>query len=238
MENSLTQLLERNEERVREVLNLLLESPYFYRSDNPDIFGFLRRNEEAFFLFFQTYYDWTLIVDSKCARVYKKRWYNKRISEANQDVFSFTKRDECIAFMLLLEFFEHQLEEYSLTIEDDNLCFRFGDLLGYVHRRFSELYPERIATCTEEFIRANILRPIIPELVKYRFLTELPRPKDLRDVNDTIYEAMPALYHYNAVRLSRPVMSSNDTDAILGDNSEESSTTNSTEAEMASEIIS
>jgi hypothetical protein len=144
-------------------------------------------------------------VDGKCARVYKNRWYNDRVSEANRDVFGFTKRDECIAFMLLLEFFEHQLEENSLTIEDDNLRFRFGDLLGYVHRRFSELYPDRATACTEEFVRASILRPIIPELVKYRFLTELPRPKDLRDADDTIYEAMPALYHYNATRLSRPV---------------------------------
>ena len=206
METPLAQLLERNEDRVRAVLNLLLESPYFYRSDHPDLFGFLRRNEETFAQFFQTFYDWKLIMDGKCARVHKKRWYNEQISEANRDIFNFSKRDECIAFMLLLEFFEHRLEEESVTIEDENLRFRVGDLLGYAHRRFGELYPERAATCTEEYVRSNLLRPIIPELVKYRFLTELQRPKEVRDVNDTIYEAMPALYHYNATRLSRPVM--------------------------------
>lgn len=205
MDNPLASLLERSGERVRTVLNLLLESPYFYKSDNPDMFGFLRRNEEAFAQFFLAFYDWQLILDSKCARVYKKRWYNEQISEANRDVFRFSKRDECIAFMLLLEFFEHQLEEYSLTIEDENLRFQFGDLLAHVHRRFGELYPQRAATYTEEFVRANILRPMIPDLIRYRFLAELPRPKEIRDTNDTIYEALPALYHYNPTRLSQSV---------------------------------
>ena len=205
MEQLLPQLLERHGDRVRAVLNLLVETPYFYRTDNPDMFGFLRRHEEAFAEFFTAFYGWKLLLDGKCARVYKDRWYNAEVSEANRDVFGFTKRDECIAFMLLLEFFEHQLEEQSLTVEDEQLRFRFGDLLAHVHRRFGELFPERAAQGTEEFVRANLLRPIIPELVKYRFLAELPRPKEVRNADDTIYEALPALYHYNTTCLSRPL---------------------------------
>lgn len=233
MDNPLAQQLERNGDRVRAVLNLLLESPYFYKTDNPDMFNLLRRNEEAFAQFFLAFYDWKLIIDSKCARVYKQRWYNEQVTEANRDVFRFSKRDECIAFMLLLEFFEHQLEEYSLTIEDENLRFQFGDLLGHVYRRFGELYPQRAATYTEEFVRANILRPMIPDLIRYRFLAELPRPKELRDTNDTIYEALPALYHYNPTRLSQSVNPAAVIDPVLENEGENLPADNGSETEEA-----
>ena len=110
--------------------------------------------------------------------------------------------------MILLEFFEHQLDENALTVEDpENLRFRFGDLLAYTHRRFRELIAgETAGRYSEEFVRAHVLRRVLPTLERYRLLVRLPPPPDLAVTDlDTIYEAMPALYHYNTGRLSQSV---------------------------------
>jgi hypothetical protein len=213
--NSLPDLLERYRDRVQAVLNILLESPYFYPQDNDDAFRFLARHRHEFARFFADHFDWELIIDSKCARVYKPNWYNKEITEKNRELFNFTRRDECIAFMLLLEFFEHQLEAESITVDDhENLRFKFGALLLYTVQSFHELYPHNIPDYKEETVRAGILRPIMPQLEKHRFLKKIPPPKDeLIGDDDTIYEALPALYHYNITRLSRPLAATSDQDS-------------------------
>lgn len=209
MSNPLATLQERYPERVRAVLNILVESPYFYRDDHEDTFFFLRRHRAEFAAFYQDYYGWQLVLDDKCARVFKSAWYNEKITEPYRDVFGFRHRDDCIAFMILLEFFEHQLDENALTVEDpENLRFRFGDLLVYTHRRFRELFTgETAGRYTEEYVRAGILRRVLPILERYRFLLRVPPPADLAiSESDTIYEAMPALYHYNTSRLSQSVL--------------------------------
>ncbi len=200
-------LLQQHPTRVQAVLNILIESPYFYKTDEEDLFFFLRRHQKEFSTFFKTHFNWDLTLDAKCARLYKPEWFNPRITPGNRDLFNFTKRDECIAFMLLLEFFEHQLEVESASVEDtENVRFRFGDLLHYAHGRFQELFPDHAETYSEEYVRAKALRPIMPQLEKYRFLERLDPPADESvDYDDTIYEALPALWHYNVHRLSRPI---------------------------------
>jgi len=206
-QGSMADLLERYRDRVQPVLNILLESPYFYPQDNDDAFRFLSRYKHEFARFFADHFGWELIIDSKCARVYKPRWHNEAITPANRELFNFSRRDECIAFMLLLEFFEHKLEVESITVDDhENLRFKFGELLEYTFQRFHELYPENKTNYTEEVVRAKIVRPIMPQLEKYRLLAKIMPPKDEPiGEEDTIYEALPALYHYNVTRLSRPV---------------------------------
>jgi hypothetical protein len=203
MTSSFTNLLGRQPERVRAVLNLLVESPYFYREDEEDLFFFLRRYRSTFEEFYAECYGWRLLVDDKCARVFKERWYNRDITESNRDMFGFRRRDECLAFMMLLEFFEHQIEEHAMsTDERDNLRFRFGDLLQYCQQRFVGLFPDD-GRYTEDHVRGKILRSIMPVLERYRLLRKLPPPPDMQVAfGDTIFEAMPALYHYNANRLN------------------------------------
>jgi len=207
MEIELTKLLKRNSERVQAVLNILVESPYFYATDNHDLFLFLRRHRREFTEFFKVFYGWMLLIDSKCARVYKTEWYNRKITPKNRSLFQLTKRDECLAFMMLLEFFEQQLEENGMTVEDkENLRFHFGDLLDYSHKRFQELFPEQEQRYGQEYIRAKIWKPVMPELEKHRFLTKIKPPEDLQATEqELIYEAMPALYHYNGAALSRMI---------------------------------
>lgn len=205
--HTMNDLLERHKDRVQEVLNILLESPYFYPQDNDNAFRFLSRYHHEFARFFTDHFGWELFVDVKCARVYKPKWYNESITPSNRELFNFSRRDECIAFMLLLEFFEHKLEVESITVDDkDNLRFKFGELLEYTVQRFHELYPGNAHDYAEESVRAKIVRPIMPQLEKHRFLKKILPPKDeLVEEEDTIYEALPALYHYNVSRLSRPV---------------------------------
>ncbi len=204
---SLADLLEKQKDRVQAVLNILLESPYFYPQDHDDAFRFLSRHHHEFSRFFADHFGWELFLDSKCARVYKPAWHNPAITPANRELFGFSRRDECIAFMLLLEFFEHKLEVESITVDDtENLRFKFGELLEYTVQRFRELYPQNNADYTTEAVRAKVVRPIMPQLEKHRFLARIKPPKDeLIDEEDTIYEALPALYHYNVSRLSRPI---------------------------------
>ena len=117
---------------VRAVLNILLEAPYFYKTDDERLFLVLMRYKKAFAAFFEKFYGWELVMDDKCARLYKPKWYNEKVTAPNRDMFTFTKRDECSAFLVLLEFFERECRDQGVTVDDrDNLRFRFGDLLEY-----------------------------------------------------------------------------------------------------------
>jgi len=204
--NAFDDLLQKQKARVQAVLNILLESPYFYKTDHEEHFLFLRRYQREFTGFFEESFGWQLVIDPKCARLYKENWYNDRITPSNRDMFNFTRRDECVAFMLLLEFFEHKLEEDSVSVEEpDNIRFRFGDLLFFERTRFLELFPDQADSYTDEDVR-KIMRPVMPQLEKYRFLLKLDPPDDETIApDDTIYECLPALWHYSVQRISRPI---------------------------------
>jgi Protein of unknown function (DUF2398) len=207
MDNSLEQVKEKYPDQVMTILNILLESPYFYRQDSEQDFMFLRRYQQQFRDFYREWFSWELIMDSKCARVYKANWVNQAIKPARRLQFRLGKRDECIAFMLLIEFFEKLLEDNSMTVEDShNPRFKFGDLLEYQQRRFIELFENEHDKYTAEYVQKNILQPLMPRLIEYRFLEEIERPKGLQVTRQQfIYEALPALSHYNTGRLSSSI---------------------------------
>ena len=190
-----------SEQKVQKILNILLEAPYFYRDDDLSLFLFLSKYKRAFAGFYRKFYGWELIVDSKCARLYKPAWYNEKVTEVNRDMFNFTKRDECIAFLLFLEFFERELQEQNVsTDEKENLRFR-GSFLEFACRRFRETFPAKVDFYSDEQVRRTI-RAIMPTLRKYRFLREIPRgDEDVRD-DDTIYECLPAIWLYKGERLA------------------------------------
>ena len=191
-----------NEQKVQKILNILLEAPYFYREDDLSLFLFLSKYKRAFAGFFKKFYGWDILVDPKCARLYKPAWFNEKVTEVNRDMFNFTRRDECVAFLLLLEFFERQLQEQSVSTEEkDNLRFRFGTFLEFASQRFREVFPDRTAFYTDEQVRKTI-RAIMPSLHKYRFIREIPRgDEDVKD-DDTIYECLPAMWLYKGERLA------------------------------------
>jgi len=200
--------------RVQAALNVLLEAPYFYKSDDEDLFLFLLRYAREFAAFFESHFGWQLVTDAKCARLFKPRWYNARITPANRDCFTFTRRDDCIAFMLLLEFFETRIESESVSVDDpDNYRFRFGELLEFARGRFQELFPDADGSYGDEEVR-RILRGVMPTLERYRFLLRIKPPADEQVASDeVIYECLPALWHYNANAVARPVGAEAEMDA-------------------------
>jgi len=218
--DSLAELMKRHAGRIQSLLNILIESPYFYSSDdrNGDLFPFLLRNKSQFREFFEYYYGWELIIDAgqKCARVYKSKWYNPAISESRRFALHLTRRDETLAFMLLLEFFELQLDEQNESVEEkDNLRFDSGELLIFVKRRLREEYPSNVDSYSEEAVR-RILRQLIPKLVQFRLLEEVKPPEGQNfNIEQKIYEALPALYHYNSSRLSFPVFSTTERTSVV-----------------------
>lgn len=202
------QLLEKEDataQWVRSALNILLESPYFYKEDDERAFLTVQRYRQAFAAFFEKFFGWTLVADAKCIRLYKPKWYNEAITAPNRDMFGFTHRDECVGFLLLLEFFERESREQGVTADDkENLRFRFGDWLEYSAVRFRELFPNKRDAYSDEKVRL-VLRGIMPPLERYRFLRKV-RPSADESVNEaeTIYEALPAMWHYQAAQLAVP----------------------------------
>ena len=203
------ELLDRGDQTavlVQAALNILMESPYFYKADDERTFLVVQRHRQAFAAFFDKFFGWTLVMDAKCARLYKPKWFNEKITLPNRDMFGFTKRDECMAFLLLIEFFERECREQGVTADDrDNLRFRFGDWLEYAAARFRALMPDKEENYTDERVR-QILRDIMPDLVRYRFLQKVrPSADDSVSEAETIFECLPALWHYQAAQLNQPV---------------------------------
>ena len=197
---------EQTAQSVRSVLNILLESPYFYKEDDERLFLVLMRHKRAFEAFFDKFFGWTLVMDAKCARLYKPKWFNEKITLPNRDMFTFTKRDDCMAFLLVIEFFERECREQSVTADDrDNLRFRFGDLLEYAAARFRKLMEGKEENYTDERVR-QILKGIMPQLEKYRFLRKIkPSADDSVSEAETIFECLPAMWHYQAAQLAQTI---------------------------------
>lgn len=58
---------------------------------------------------------------------------------------------------------------------------------------------------TDERVR-QILKGIMPQLEKYRFLHKVkPSADDSVSESETIFECLPAMWHYQAAELAKPV---------------------------------
>jgi hypothetical protein len=202
-----------NGPRVTDVLNVLGEAPFFYREDDADLFQFLRRNRAEFARFYGELYGWELIVDGRTARVYKETWHNKALRPSQRDMFDLTRRDDCIGFLLVLEFHGRLLEQHNLAGDDPaSPRFLFGELFGFARDRLREELGE--AAPDDDGVR-RILRGLWPALERYRFVRAVARDGDgdgdddgsdrdagLRggvdgDGDHVLYEALPALHHYD-----------------------------------------
>lgn len=196
-----------SKKRVQSLLNVLTETPFFYRDDDPNLFAFLRRNFSEFQRFFDELFGWQLVVDARCARLYKPRWHNGALKPSQHDVFDLTRRDDCIAFLLVLEFHEHLLEERNASIDDPELLkFEFGELFAFARSRFAEL--PREAALDDDDVR-RLLRGLVPTLLRYRFLREVPPSREEREglhPDRYLYECLPALHHYDVRVLGRSAL--------------------------------
>lgn len=193
-----------NGPRVTAVLNVLGEAPFFYRDDDTELFGFLRRNRAEFARFYQELFGWELTVDGRTARLYKERWHNPALRPSQHDVFDLTRRADCLAFLLLLEHHGRLLEQDNLSVDDGPMPrFLFGELFAFARARLAEELGDA-APADKELRRT--LRGLWPTLERYRFVRAVPPDGDAghggdRDEDQILYEALPALHHYDLRRL-------------------------------------
>jgi hypothetical protein len=164
--------------RVRRALNVLLEAPFFYPSDDPELFVWVRRHQVELARFFAEAFEWQLVIEPDVARVHKARWHNEAIAPRQRARFEPTRSGECLALLLLLE-----LEVPRFTM---------GELLAHGTRRLGEL---GLAERFDEARLRDAYRDLVPELLRHRLLRET----DGDEVRT--YEALPGLRVYDRAAL-------------------------------------
>jgi hypothetical protein len=198
-------------DRVRAVLNVLTESTFFYREDDPDLFFFLRRNQAGFREFFEHYFGWRLYVDRQCARLLKEQHYNEALRLSQRALFDLRRRDECLLFALLLEFHEEEGQRQGVTPDEDrHLRFLLADFVAFAIRRFREELDEAAPPEVRIF---EATRPLFEQLERHRFV----RLVDRREVEagdelpaamaeHLLYEFLPGIRCYDASLAARNVV--------------------------------
>lgn len=196
--------------RVRGVLNCLTESAFFYREDDPDIFDYLRRHRAEFERFFGDYFGWDLHVDRKAARVYKREQHNKALTPKQRALFDLTRREECILFMLLLEFYEMQLAAQNVHFEhDEDLNFVLADFVEHAVARYRKELGENAPGDRELLVH---IQTLFRELEKHRFVQLIERA-EIAGEEDAIggqtehllYAFLPGIRCYDPTRLTSAI---------------------------------
>jgi hypothetical protein len=201
----------RGRDRVRAVLNVLTESTFFYREDDPDLFFFLRRNQAAVRELFEAYFGWRLYVDRQCARLLKERQYNEALRPSQRALFDLRRRDECLLFALLLEFHEEESRRQGVTSDDDrHLRFLLADFIAFGIRRFREELGEATPPEARVFESA---RPLFEQLERHRFvrLVDKKQAEAGEDLpagmaEHLLYELLPGIRCYDPSLAARSVV--------------------------------
>jgi hypothetical protein len=199
-----------NRRKVRAILNLLTESTFFYRADEPELFDYLRRAQAEFQRFFEEMFGWTLYADRKQARLFKGDPHNAALPAAARDLFQLTRRDECLLFVLLLEFHEAELSRQNLHYErDEDVRFLLEDFVRFAIGRARELLGERAPPDARLF---DSIASLFERLVRHRFVALVQReaagqgetlPAGLTE--HLLYQALPGLHCYDPSALNRSV---------------------------------
>jgi hypothetical protein len=201
----------RGRDRVRAVLNVLTESTFFYREDDPDLFFFLRRNQAAVRELFENYFGWRLYVDRQCARLIKERQYNEAVLPSQRALFDLRRRDECLLFAVLLEFHEEEGQRQGVTPDDDRqLRFLLADFVAFAIRRFREELAEQMPPEGRIF---EATRPLFEQLQRHRFVRLVDKKQ--AEAGDELpagmgehllYEFLPGLRCYDPSVAARSVV--------------------------------
>lgn len=187
------------------ILNILTESPFFYAQDDPVAFSSLRRNKKAFEEFFNKYFGWRLYVDSRMARLVKDKSHNKSLNSAQKSFFNLTTRIECILFMFLLEFYEHQCHEQQFSYDDhQNLRFRYGDYFAFARKTLLDQLEKNAPSEKEVDIQA---RNLFKKLEQYRLIEIVEVQKIEGSTSDELLiEALPGLNCYEGGKIMESVI--------------------------------
>lgn len=188
------------------ILNILTESPIFYATDDPVRFSSLRRHKSAFEKFFSKFFGWRLYVDMKMARLIRDKSYNPAVKNSQRRYFNLTSRLECILFMILLEFYEHECEEQNFSYEEtENLKFTFGSYFDFARKALSTQLGELVVSEKDlDSESRNLLR----KLEQFRLLKviEQGENKAADGFVELLIEALPGLGCYESKNMSATII--------------------------------
>lgn len=204
-------------DKFQAVLNILTESPFFYAGDDPVRFNILRRNEAAFKKFFEKYFDWRLYVDSKMARLIKDRNHNPALRSVHRDTFRLTGRNECLLFLVLLEFYEHECNDQGYSNEDDEpLRFTYADFFAFTRRILTEQAADKVPADREIDAAA---RQLLKKLQHFRLLTviEVSEITDEESDRNMLIEVLPGLNCYEGRKMAEALGKEEPEDSVLED---------------------
>lgn len=155
-------------ERAQAILNVLVESSFFYQQDDPDLFATLRRHARVFQTFFEATFGWDLVIDPFVAKLNKPTVHNRALTARQRHVFQLTARGEYVLFILLLEFQELQAEQQNVDLSSEpELRFLLRDFIEFIFQRFrDDLGP----TAPSEEAILGWARTLFDKLALHRFL--------------------------------------------------------------------
>ena len=155
-------------ERAQRILNVLLEAPFFYRDDDVDLFGLLRRRQSLFQEFFEVFFGWELYVDQQMARLIKRKTFNPQLKPSQRHVFRISGRHQYVLFTLLLEFYQHQADEQNVDLErEPEVRFVLADFVEFAFKRYRE---ELGSGMPEEAFILGEMRSLFKKLEHHRFI--------------------------------------------------------------------
>jgi len=122
--------------KARRILNILLESPFFYREDDVDLFGLLRRRQSLFRDFLNEFFGWELYVDDHLARLIKGEVFNRALRPTQRHIFHLSGRLQFVVFSLLLEFHQQQADVQNIDLDrESEVRFVLADFVQFVFER-------------------------------------------------------------------------------------------------------
>jgi len=188
------------------VLNILTESPFFYADDDPMKFGCLRRHESRFREFFEKYFGWRLYVDPKMARLIKDQNFNQALRSAQRNHFRLNSRNECLLFLVLLEFYEHECTAQSYSYDDlKPLNFTYAGFLGFARTSLEEHLGASAPDAKEVDVSA---RQLLKKLQQYRLVrvAEVEEQNNESGFRDMLVEVLPGLNCYEGRKMAESIV--------------------------------
>ena len=190
-----------NPQHVRALLNILTEAPFFYRTDDVDLFAYLRSHEDDFHQFFTHYFGWEFYIDRRIARVIKPHEFNEGLRPSQRDLFDLTRREECAVFLLLVEFYEKTLRDLNISYDDESpVRFLLADFVQYCLERFAEELGEQ---SPGDRVILPACRALFPKLIRYRFIEQIEKEEAAKDEQlpggmreHVMYEFLPGVHCY------------------------------------------
>ena len=188
------------------VLNILTESPFFYADDDPMKFGCLRRHESKFRDFFEKYFGWRLYVDPKMARLIKDQNFNQALRSAQRNHFRLNSRNECLLFLVLLEFYEHECTAQSYSYDElKPLNFTYARFLSFARKSLEE----HLATNAPDEKEVDVsARHLLKKLQQYRLVrvAEVEEQNNESDFRDMLVEVLPGLNCYEGRKMAESIV--------------------------------